>query len=97
MFERRAKHGKCLSATVLRMQRIPGIFEYVQAGEVRKQPVGFDQHIGWMLYDVFDLRRDVVRDDKPFISLFDATVVNGVLEVPPFGDEKVRKPERGQV
>jgi CRISPR-associated protein Cas5d len=69
----------------------------VQPGEKRQQPAAFDQHIGWMLYDVFDLRRDVVRDDKPFISLFDATVVGGVLKVPAFGDEKVRKPERGQL
>lgn len=97
MFERRAKQGKCFQQPFFGCSEFPAFFEYVQPDEELKQPVAFDQHIGWMLYDVFDLRRDVVRDDKPFISLFDATVVNGVLEVPPFDNEKVRKPERGRV
>ncbi len=46
-----------------------------------------------MLYDVFDLRQ--VNDDNapPFVSLFRAKVVNGVLDVPPFEDESVLKPE----
>jgi CRISPR-associated protein Cas5d len=36
-----------------------------------------------------------VRDhDKPFITLFDATVRNGVLEVPPFDSDAVKKPGR---
>ncbi len=97
MFERRAKQGKCFQQPYFGCSEFPAYFEYVQSGEERQQPAAFDQHIGWMLYDVFDLRRDVVRDDKPFISLFDATVVGGVLAVPAFSDEKVRKPERGQI
>ena len=97
MFERRAKQGKCFQQPFFGCSEFPAFFEYVQPGEERQQPAAFDQHIGWMLYDVFDLRRDVVRDDKPFISLFDATVVGGVLEVPAFEHEKVRKPERGQL
>jgi CRISPR-associated protein Cas5d len=94
MFERRAKQGKCFQQPYFGCSEFPAFFEYVQPGEERQQPFALNQHLGWMLYDVFDLRRDVVRDDKPFISLFDATVVNGVLEVPAFGSEKVRKPER---
>ena len=97
MFERRAKQGKCFQQPFFGCSEFPAFFEYVQPGEERQQPAAFDQHIGWMLYDVFDLRRDTVQDDKPFISLFDATVVGGVLEVPAFGDKKVRKPERGQL
>jgi len=97
MFERRAKQGKCFQQPFFGCSEFPAFFEYVQSGEDRQQPAAFDQHIGWMLYDVFDLRRDIVRDDKPFISLFDATVVGGVLEVPPFDHETVRKPERRQI
>ncbi len=97
MFERRAKQGKCFQQPFFGCSEFPAFFEYIQIGEEQKKPVAFDQHIGWMLYDVFDLGRDVVRDDKPFISLFDASVVKGILEVPPFDNEKVRKPERGQV
>ena len=48
-----------------------------------------------MLYDVFDLGKEVVSEkDKPFISLFDAHVRNGVLEVPTFASDAVRKPGR---
>jgi CRISPR-associated protein Cas5d len=97
MFERRAKHGKCFQQPFFGCSEFPAFFEYVQPDEKRQPPAAFDQHIGWMLYDVFDLRREVVEDAKPFISLFDATVVNGVLEVPEFESEKVRKPERGGV
>jgi CRISPR-associated protein Cas5d len=96
MFERRASQGKCFQQPYFGCSEFPAFFEYVQPGEEKKPAVIFDQHLGWMLYDVFDLRRDIVRDDKPFISLFDATVKAGVLEIPPFESEKVRKPERGR-
>lgn len=97
IFERRAKQGKCFQQPFFGCSEFPAFFEYVDPVESKKTPVSFDQHIGWMLYDVFDLRCDVVRDDAPFISLFDATVKEGILEVPPFESEKVRKPERGAV
>lgn len=97
MFEHRAKHGKCFQQPFFGCSEFPAFFEYVQAVDTHKQPAPFDQHIGWMLYDVFDLRREVVRDDSPFITLFDASVVNGVVEVPRFDSEKVRKPEGGKL
>lgn len=96
-FVRRAKHGKCFQQPFFGCSEFPAFFEYVESGEEKKPPALFDQHIGWMLYDVFDLRRDVVKDDKPFISLFDATVTGGILDVPPFESESVRKPERGKI
>lgn len=95
VFERHAKNGKCFQQPYFGCREFPAFFAYVQPGEVQRQPVAFDQHIGWMLYDVFDLRRELVKDDKPFISLFDAMVLNGVLDVPPFESDAVRKPERG--
>ncbi len=95
IFERRAKQGKCFQQPFFGCSEFPAFFEYVQPDGAQRLPVPFDQHIGWMLYDVFDLRRDVVRDDKPFISLFDASVVKGIVEVPPFESRKVRKPEGG--
>lgn len=97
MFERRAKHGKCFQQPFFGCREFTAFFEYVESGEDRKPPASFDQHIGWMLYDVFDLRRDVVQDSTPFISLFDATVKGGVLEVPSFESKQVRKPERGRI
>ena len=98
IFQRRAKHGKCFQQPFFGCSEFPAFFEYIDSGDKHKeQPAPFNQHIGWMLYDVFDLRREVVRDYRPFISLFDAAVVNGVVEVPPFESEKVRKPERESV
>lgn len=97
MFVRRAKHGKCFQQPFFGCSEFPAFFEYVQPGASSAQPAPFDQHIGWMLYDVFDLRRDVVRDDTPFITIFDATVVSGIMEIPSFENEKVRKPERGRI
>ena len=97
IFERRAKQGKCFQQPFFGCSEFPAFFEYVQLGEPLKEPVRFDQNLGWMLFDVFDLRRELVSDDKPFISLFEAAVVNGILEVPPFGSENVKKPERGRI
>lgn len=97
MFERRAKQGKCFQQPFFGCSEFPAFFEYVQSSEGLTQPLPYDQHIGWMLYDVFDLRREVISDDQPFISLFDARVQAGVLDVPPFESDKVRKPERGRI
>lgn len=48
-----------------------------------------------MLYDVFDLRKEAVKEnEKPFITLFDAYVRDGAMEVPPFDSEAVKKPGR---
>ncbi|MDR3557593.1 MAG: type I-C CRISPR-associated protein Cas5c [Syntrophobacteraceae bacterium] len=96
IFERRAKQGKCFQQPFFGCSEFPAFFQYVQPAEQSQKTFQLDQHIGWMLYDVFDLRREVVRDDTPFISLFDATVKKGVLEVPPFESPQVRKPERGR-
>jgi CRISPR-associated protein Cas5d len=46
-----------------------------------------------MLYDTFDLRKDVVAErDKPFVTVFDAEIRNGVLDVPAFDSPEVIKP-----
>ena len=48
-----------------------------------------------MLYDVFDLSRESVRaGDGPFITLFDATLRDGVLAVPEFDSPAVKRPGR---
>ncbi|MBN2141218.1 MAG: type I-C CRISPR-associated protein Cas5 [Desulfovibrionaceae bacterium] len=95
-FERRARHGKCFQQPFFGCSEFPAFFEYVEPGAAGKPRAPLDQRLGWMLYDVFDLRRESVRDDTPFISLFEAVVKQGVLEVPPFASDAVRKPERGR-
>ena len=95
-FERRAKQGKCFQQPYFGCREFPAFFEYVDSpGANVRLPVGLDQHLGFMLYDVFDLRKEIVRDnEKPFITLFDAYVRGGVIEVPAFNSETVKKPGR---
>lgn len=96
LFERRAKQGKCFQQPYFGCREFPAFFEYVESLDASAiAPASIDQHLGFMLYDVFDLRKEVVGDgDKPFITLFDAHVRNGVLEVPPFDSVSVKKPGR---
>jgi len=95
-FQRRARVGKCFQQPYFGCREFPAFFEYIENPATSPAaPVAFDQHLGFMLYDVFDLRKEVVNDkDNPFITLFDAHVRGGVLDVPLFGSEAVRKPEK---
>lgn len=96
LFERRAKQGKCFQQPYFGCREFPAFFEYVESPDASTiAPASIDQHLGFMLYDVFDLRKEAVSDgDKPFITLFDAHVHNGILEVPPFDSVSVKKPGR---
>ena len=93
-FERRAKHGKCFQQPYFGCREFPAFFEYVEPEkEAVSNPVKFDKHLGLMLYDVFDLAKDAVSEkEKAFITLFDAYVHNGVMDVPPFDNAAVKKP-----
>ncbi len=93
-FQRRARAGKCFQQPYFGCREFPAFFEYLES-PAAANTAPFDQHLGFMLYDVFDLGKEVVSEkDKPFISLFDAHVRNGVLEVPAFASDAVRKPGR---
>jgi len=95
-FQRRAKTGKCFQQPYFGCREFPAFYEYIEDPDSRPASrAPFDQHLGFMLYDVFDLSREWVKEgDKPCISLFDAHVVAGLLEVPPFGSDAVKKPGR---
>lgn len=94
--ERRARAGKCFQQPYFGCREFPAFFEYLEDPTASTQSaVPLDQHVGLMLYDVFDLSRETVKDgDPPFISLFDATLRGGVIEVPPFESVAVKKPGR---
>ena len=92
-FVRRASQGKCFHQPALgRANALPSS---VISSRSNSQPAAADysQDLGLMLYDVFDLRQTNDDDAKPFVSLFQAKVLNGVLDVPPFESESVLKPE----
>jgi CRISPR-associated protein Cas5d len=93
-FQRRARAGKCFQQPYFGCREFPAFFEYVESPPLAT-PAPFNQHLGFMLYDVFDLSKEVVSEkDKPFITLFDAHVRDGVLEVPTFTSDAVRKSGR---
>lgn len=96
-FQRRARAGKCFQQPYFGCREFPAFFEYVEDPSAHPAAAApFDQHLGLMLYDVFDLRREKVHDnDDPFITLFDAHVRSGVLDVPPFESTAVKKPAEG--
>lgn len=90
-FRRRANRGQCIYQPYLGCREFPAYFELLE-GTPANAPLNFDQHLGWMLYDVFDLSRRCTQFDKPTISVFDATIRAGVLEVPDYSSPAVRKP-----
>jgi CRISPR-associated protein Cas5d len=93
-FARRASQGKCFQQPYLGCREFVAFFRYVDSPTAERPPASYNQDLGWMLYDVFDLDR--VNDDRspPFISVFRARIENGVLDVPPYDSDAVRKPER---
>lgn len=97
-FVRRATAGKCFQQPYFGCREFPAFFAYLPTEAPRTPtPAPFDQHLGFMLYDVFDLDGEETGDEaRPFISVFDAHVRKGVLEVPPYDDPRVRTPTRSQ-
>ncbi len=93
-FRRRASQGKCWMQPALGCREFAAFFELIDLNQPQRPPVPYDQDIGLMLYDVFDLSRPGTPADKPFITLFRAKIEHGVLEVPPFDSDLVLKPRK---
>lgn len=89
MFSRRAARGQCFQQPYFGCREFPA---YFKPAEGPTQPLAWDADLGWMVYDVFDLGQQAVEDTQPFISLFQAKVKSGVMEVPHYSDPAVRKP-----
>lgn len=91
-FRRRAAGGKCIYQPYFGCREFPAFFEPGENTPFEK-PISWNQDLGWMLYDVFDLSRPGNDSDPPAISLFHAKVCAGVLDVPRFECPEVRKRE----
>jgi CRISPR-associated protein Cas5d len=76
-------------------REFPAFFELVEVGEETPAAAGFDQDLGYMLYDVFDLSKPGHEYSTPAISLFQARVCAGVMQVPPFDSPEVVKARGG--
>lgn len=96
-FVRRAKHGKCFQQPYFGCREFPAFFEHIDPikAEAATPALTLDQNFGLMLYDVFDLERELVGEkDAPAISLFEARMVGGVIDVPAYASTAVKKPRR---
>lgn len=92
-FHRRAAAGKCAWQPYCGCREFVAFFRLIEDLPVEPPPADFTQDLGWMLYDVFDLgRTNKPGAAKPFISVFRAEIRNGVLEIPPYDSDLVRKP-----
>lgn len=96
-FQRRAQSGKCFYQPFLGCREFAAYFEPVNGSVDSRAPEQWSADLGLMLYDVFDLSRPGKGDDAPAISLFRATVENGVMRVPPYEDAAVIKLAGGAV
>lgn len=95
-FIRRASQGKCFQQPYLGCREFVSFFRLIEDLADEPKPVAYNQNLGFMLYDVFDLRSDnheVLLKNwnnvKPSVSVFSATIENGVLEVPPIDSDAV--------
>ncbi len=86
-FERRVKHGQCFVQPVLGCREFVGYFE---PAPDRFTPISESRDLGLMLYDVFDLDAENDGYAKPFITLFNPSLRNGVIEVEDWAVVKAR-------
>jgi len=90
-FRRRAAGGKCVYQPYFGCREFPAFFELLEAAAAQAERARVDLDLGFMLYDVFDLSRPGGNTDKPSVSVFRATVRQGVLEVPEYASDQVLK------
>ncbi len=96
-FRRRAASGKCFYQPYFGCREFPAYFELVDMEAPPAETVSWDQDLGLMLYDVFDLSRPGGSKDQPSVSLFRASVCAGVLRVPEYASADVLKVRGGGV
>lgn len=92
-FERRAAKGKCYFQPCFGCREFPAFFRLV-SGDSELSAANLNQDLGWMVYDVFDLSSENDANAIPMISVFQARIANGVLDIPEYGDSRVRKSSR---
>ncbi len=90
-FVRRASQGKCFYQPYLGCREFPAWFELRTDEVIDPQPIALDLDLGYILYDVFDLGAKNDAHVKPAISVFHAQVMSGVMHVPSYEDDAVKK------
>lgn len=89
--KRRIEGGKCYYQPFLGCREFVAYFEFAN---MRTQPINETTDLGWMVYDTFNIGEVVTREAKPYITLFNATLNKGIIEIPAWESDMVRKPPK---
>jgi len=85
MFRRRAKKGQCFNQPYLGTREFSCDFKLVDPDDSQVELGGGNRELGWMLYDL-----DYSDPRNPQPLFFNATLENGVVNVPARNSEEVR-------
>ena len=85
MFRRRAGKGQCFNQPYLGTREFSCAFRLIEDTQNEPMPVSEDRTLGWMLYDL-----DFSDPDNPHPLFFNATMQQGIIEVPDRHSEEVR-------
>ena len=85
MFERRAGKGQCVNQPYLGCREFAAAFRLVTDSAAEPPPIDETRDLGFMLHDL-----DFTNPADPAPHFFRASLVNGVIEVPPWNSEEVR-------
>lgn len=82
MFSRRASKGQCVNQPYLGCREFAADFSLVDlASPTTASPIADTRDLGWMLHDL-----DFTRPSDPQPRFFNAKMVAGAIEVPPFDE-----------
>ena len=83
MFTRRALKGQCVNQPYLGCREFSAAFELVSPDSPTAAPIAESRALGWMLHDL-----DFTHPSDPQPRFFNASLVNGVVDVPPFEEAR---------
>lgn len=86
MFERRARKGQCFNQPYLGCREFSCSVRLVESLEAEPAPIQEDRDLGYMLYDL-----DFAHTKGPSPAFFRASMRQGVIDIPPWDSEEVRK------
>ena len=83
MFVRRANKGQCVNQPYLGCREFAAAFSLVAGDALGAAPIAETRDLGWMLHDL-----DFTNPLDPQPRFFNAKMVTGVVEVPPFEEAR---------
>ena len=83
MFTRRATKGQCVNQPYLGCREFAAAFSLVAPDAPGAMPIGDTRELGWMLHDL-----DFTHPADPQPRFFNAKMMAGVIEVPPFEEAR---------